>query len=29
MTFTMQTIKGITYAVFPAASGSYVATYAP
>ena len=29
VTFTTQTIKGITYAVFPAASGSYVATYAP
>ena len=27
--FTTQTIKGIAYAVFPAASGSYVATYAP
>ncbi|MBW8876261.1 MAG: hypothetical protein JF614_14945 [Acidobacteria bacterium] len=29
VTFTTQTIKGIVYAVFPAASGSYVATYAP
>ncbi|HEX3527811.1 MAG TPA: family 16 glycoside hydrolase [Thermoanaerobaculia bacterium] len=29
VTFTTQTIKGIPYAVFPAASGSYVATYAP
>jgi hypothetical protein len=29
VTFTTQTIKGIAYAVFPAASGSYVATYAP
>jgi hypothetical protein len=29
VTFTTQTIKGITYAVFPAASGAYVATYAP
>ena len=27
--FTTQTVKGIAYAVFPAASGSYVATYAP
>ncbi|HEY4595057.1 MAG TPA: hypothetical protein VIJ02_01550, partial [Thermoanaerobaculia bacterium] len=27
--FSTQTLKGITYAVFPAASGSYVATYAP
>jgi len=29
VTFTTQTIKGIAYAVFPAASGAYVATYAP
>jgi hypothetical protein len=29
VTFTAQTVKGIAYAVFPAASGSYVATYAP
>lgn len=29
VTFTTEIIKGITYAVFPAASGSYVATYAP
>jgi hypothetical protein len=29
VTFTTQTVKGIAYAVFPAASGSYVATYAP
>ncbi|HEY4593636.1 MAG TPA: hypothetical protein VIJ61_14570, partial [Thermoanaerobaculia bacterium] len=29
VTFSTQTLKGITYAVFPAASGSYVATYAP
>jgi hypothetical protein len=27
--FTPQTVKGIAYAVFPAASGSYVATHAP
>jgi hypothetical protein len=27
--FTPQTVKGIAYAVFPATSGSYVATYAP
>jgi hypothetical protein len=27
--FTTRTIKGIAYAVFPAASGAYVATYAP
>jgi len=27
--FTAQTVKGIAYAVFPATSGSYVATYAP
>ena len=29
VTFTTETIKGIVYAVFPASSGSYVATYAP
>jgi hypothetical protein len=29
VTFTAQTVKGIAYAVFPAVSGSYVATYAP
>jgi hypothetical protein len=29
VTFTTQTIKGIAYAVFAAAAGSYVATYAP
>jgi hypothetical protein len=29
VTFTTSTIKGITYAVFTAASGAYVATYAP
>jgi hypothetical protein len=29
VTFTTSTIKGIPYAVFTAASGSYVATYAP
>ncbi|HEX4960798.1 MAG TPA: hypothetical protein VF173_08160 [Thermoanaerobaculia bacterium] len=28
-TFTTQTIKGIAYAVFPASTGAYVATYAP
>jgi hypothetical protein len=27
--FTTQTVKGISYAVFPAGSGAYVATYAP
>ncbi len=27
--FTTETIKGVTYAVFSASSGSYVATYAP
>ncbi len=27
--FTTETVKGIAYAVFPAASGNYVATYAP
>jgi hypothetical protein len=27
--FATQTIKGVAYAVFPAASGDYVATYAP
>jgi hypothetical protein len=27
--FTTRTVKGIAYAVFPAATGSYVATYAP
>ena len=27
--FTTETIKGLTYAVFSASSGSYVATYAP
>ena len=27
--FTARTVKGIAYAVFPAATGSYVATYAP
>ena len=27
--FTTQTIKGIEYAFFPAAAGSYAATYAP
>lgn len=29
VTFTTETIKGISYAVFPAATGSYTATYAP
>ncbi|HKI00568.1 MAG TPA: hypothetical protein VKK31_01175 [Thermoanaerobaculia bacterium] len=29
VTFTTETVKGITYAVFSAVSGSYVATYAP
>ncbi|MFY9824876.1 MAG: hypothetical protein WAM82_26085 [Thermoanaerobaculia bacterium] len=29
VTFTTQATKGITYAVFPADAGSYVATYAP
>jgi len=29
VTFTTETIKGISYAVFPATAGSYVATYAP
>ena len=29
LTFTTQKIKGIAYAVFPAATGNYVATYAP
>jgi hypothetical protein len=29
VTFTTETIKGISYAVFPAGSGNYVATYAP
>jgi hypothetical protein len=27
--FTTETIKGITHAIFPASSGSCVATYAP
>ena len=26
---TTQTIKGVTYAFFPATAGSYVATYGP
>ena len=29
VTFTTETLKGITYAVFNASSGSCVATYAP
>jgi hypothetical protein len=29
VTFTTETIKGISYAVFPASTGSWVATYAP
>ncbi|HKV12498.1 MAG TPA: family 16 glycoside hydrolase [Thermoanaerobaculia bacterium] len=29
VTFTTETIKGISYAIFPASSGSYTATYAP
>lgn len=29
VTFTTETLKGITYAVFSAPSGSYVAVYAP
>jgi hypothetical protein len=29
VTFATETIKGLTYAVFSASSGSYVATYAP
>ena len=29
VTWTTETIKGIAYAIFPAASGSYTATYAP
>ena len=29
VSFTTQTIKGVTYAFFPATAGSYVATYAP
>jgi hypothetical protein len=29
VTFTTETIKGISYAVFPAGTGSYAATYAP
>ena len=27
--FTTETVKGISYAVFPASTGSWVATYAP
>jgi hypothetical protein len=29
VSFTTETIKGVGYAVFPAASGSYVVTYVP
>ncbi|HWM93884.1 MAG TPA: family 16 glycoside hydrolase [Thermoanaerobaculia bacterium] len=29
VTWTTETIKGISYAIFPASSGSYTATYAP
>jgi len=29
VSFTTQTIKGVTYAFFPATAGSYVATYGP